>query len=176
MESKRDWISKGYQQFAIHGPHILKVETLSKVIGKSKSSFYNLFPDINHFIGDLLIHHELQAKIIAEKERNSTKIDPEIIEIILDHKTDFLFSRQLRVLRSIDRYRTCYEKVNTIVGDAFLHVWIQEIGMEGRELTAQKLYEFSLDNFYLQITEQNLQSNWLRNYFHELKKMIINLM
>ncbi len=48
------------------------------------------------FVEELLNYHLEQSKIIAEKEKLAQTIQPELIEILVEHKTDLLFNRQLR--------------------------------------------------------------------------------
>jgi len=48
------WLEAGYAAFSLHGPNGIKVESLAKEIGKSKSSFYHHFADREIFIEELL--------------------------------------------------------------------------------------------------------------------------
>ena len=48
-DSKEIWIKKGYEIFAISGQNGLKIEPLAKTVGKSKSSFYHHFTDLELF-------------------------------------------------------------------------------------------------------------------------------
>jgi AcrR family transcriptional regulator len=47
MDPKQPWINHGYRTFAYEGPTGLKVERLARQVGKSKSSFYHLFADLD---------------------------------------------------------------------------------------------------------------------------------
>ena len=86
----KPWIIKGYQVFASEGPQGLKIERLSKSIGKNKSSFYHHFADLEVFIQMLLQYHLKQAEILAIKESNCKTIE-EFIQLIIEYKTDLLF-------------------------------------------------------------------------------------
>jgi len=57
INNKEIWIKKGYEIFAISGQSGLKIEPLSKTVGKSKSSFYHHFADLEFFTEHLLKHH-----------------------------------------------------------------------------------------------------------------------
>ena len=48
-EIEKKWLEVGYRCFADRGPNGLKVERLSKKVGKNKSSFYHLFADLEVF-------------------------------------------------------------------------------------------------------------------------------
>jgi AcrR family transcriptional regulator len=99
-ESKEIWIKIGYESFAQSGQNGLKIEPLAKKVGKNKSSFYHYFADLELYLDELLKHHINQSKIIAEKEKKSKNISPELIDILVEHKTDILFNRQLRINRN----------------------------------------------------------------------------
>lgn len=171
----KPWIDLGYEIFAHQGPQALKVESLSKAIGKSKSSFYHLFGEMDLFIIALLDHHLNRVLIIAEEERAAKNIDPELIQVLLNFKTDMLFSRQLRIHRENAHYKACFEKANELIGDAFIGVWANDLNLKDRTLIATNLYEFALENFYLQITEENLTYEWLSQYFRQLHAMVASL-
>jgi AcrR family transcriptional regulator len=61
LESKEIWIKLGYEVFALKGQSEIKIERLAKQVGKSKSSFYHHFADIDLFIEFLLKHHVEQS-------------------------------------------------------------------------------------------------------------------
>ncbi len=104
--NQKIWIHTGYDIFAVAGPMGIKVEDLARRVGISKSSFYHHFADLEVFMGFLLTHHLQQSKIIAVKEKSVQNIDPELIHVLLEHKADLLFNRQLR----INKQTQCFEK------------------------------------------------------------------
>jgi AcrR family transcriptional regulator len=91
------WIVSGYETFALYGESGLKVEGLAKKVGISKSSFYHHFSDLEIFMDLLMETHLENAKTISKKENQATQINPELINILVDHKMDLLFNRQLRI-------------------------------------------------------------------------------
>ena len=44
------WLEVGYAIFSNEGPKGLKIEVLAREVGKSKSSFYHCFADLDIFI------------------------------------------------------------------------------------------------------------------------------
>lgn len=169
--SQRPWIEKGYQVFAYEGPGGLKVERLAKGIGKNKSSFYHHFADLEIFTSLLVDHHLSQAYIMAEKEMNAANLE-ELIDIIHDHKIDLLFNRQLRVHREVKEFETCFMKTNEITGKAMAGIWAQAIGLQDNSYLANLVLKLSLENFFLQITDETLNPDWLHNYFQELRRLV----
>jgi AcrR family transcriptional regulator len=170
-EIEKAWIEKGYRFFAYEGPSGLKIERLSKEVGKNKSSFYHLFADLEVFTERLLTYHVTQAKIIAEKESNSNN-ENELIEVILEHKIDLLFNRQLRIHREIKKFENCFNQINQVSIPAILPLWKQIIGLSENTALAQVVLSLSLENFYLQITDETLNESWLVTYFASIRQMV----
>ena len=168
---QKPWIEEGYRVLAHKGHEALKVERLAKTVGKNKSSFYHHFADLEVFTGVLLEYHLKQAYAIAEKESKAQSLE-ELIDIILEHKLDLLFNRQLRVYRDIPAFEACFTKVNAVSVPAILEIWAKIIGLEDHSYLAGLVLQLSLENFFLQITEKTLNREWLENYFRELQKLI----
>lgn len=173
-EHKDIWIKTGYELFALSGLSGLKVEPLAQKVGISKSSFYHHFADTEVFLEYLLQHHLEQSKLIAEKEKHSTNIDPELINILVEHKIDLLFNRQLRIHSDNKQFNDTLTKSNLIVGEGFVYIWVTDLGLNLSPKQIEGLFELALDNFYLQITEKNLTYDWLSQYFANLKRIARN--
>jgi AcrR family transcriptional regulator len=168
-ESQQIWITAGYEMFAIHGETGLKVETLAKKAGISKSSFYHHFADTAIFLETLLSYHLVQVKILAAKENAVQQVDPELIHILIEHKTDLLFNRQLRFHSHNNTYKSTLEKSNRIIGKDFVHVWKNDLQLNLSIDQLLGIFELALENFFLQINPENINYQWLSNYFAALK-------
>lgn len=170
------WILTGYQLFAQAGPQGLKVEVIARKVQKSKSSFYHHFADLEVFTEFLLDYHLQQARLLAERENQCKNIEPDLIEVLVDAKQDLLFNRQLRVHRNVEAFRRCFEQSTQYVTNAFLQVWAVELGIDPKQLQlAQSMLDMLTENFYLQITEENLNHEWLTVYFNKIKTTIQTL-
>lgn len=174
-ETTETWIVKGYETFAYFGQAGLKVELLAKEVGISKSSFYHHFADLEVFLERLLEHHLKRSKVIAEKERIATSINPELIQIFLEHKTDLLFNRQLRIHAHQPNYQATLVKANEISGTDFIKLWLKDTGLHISQQQAEGLFELALENFFLQINPENLTQAWLEAYFENLKRITKNI-
>lgn len=170
-EIQKPWILEGYKVFAKQGPKGLKVEALAREVGKNKSSFYHHFADLEIFISFLLNYHLEQSRILAEAEKNAKDIH-EIIDLIILHKQDLLFNRQLRIHREKKEFERCCQEVNAIIGESILKVWAHTLGLGEQSYLASLVLKLSLENFFLQITEETLNKEWLENYVRELKHMV----
>ncbi|MEM9326415.1 MAG: TetR/AcrR family transcriptional regulator [Bacteroidota bacterium] len=165
------WVVQGYRTFALDGPARLKVERLAQEVGKNKSSFYHHFAELEVFKHHLLRYHLSQADIMAKKEANCQSHE-ELIDILLDHKLDLLFSRQLRVHRDNPDFLACFMKTNEITYQSFVRLWAQILGLEDDSYLAGLVLKLSLENLFLQITEQTLERSWLENYFSDIQGMV----
>lgn len=174
-DNKEIWIKTGYEFFALQGQLGLKVEPLAKAVGKSKSSFYHHFVDIELFMDSLLEHHLDQSYIIAVKEQKATKIDPELINILVAHKTDLLFNRQLRIHQNNKLFADTLSKSNKIVGDSFINVWVKDLNLQLTPKQIEAIFALALENFFLQINADTINYTWLSDYFGNLKKIASNM-
>lgn len=173
-DNQEIWIKTGYEIFALKGQIGLRIEPLAKKVGKSKSSFYHHFADLDLFIDFLLKYHIEQSYIIAEKERDAKNIDPELINILVEHRTDLLFNRQLRINRNIKSFEETLCESNKVIGDAFKTTWIKDLNSKLTQKQIEGVFLLAIENFYLQINADNLNYNWLSEYFANLKKVTSN--
>ena len=171
IEAKETWIKTGYEMFALSGETSLKIEKLARRVGVSKSSFYHYFADLEVFVEQLLQYHLQQSLVIADKEKNVKSIMPELANIILEHKTDILFSRQLRFNQQVERYRLTLLQSNRIIGKEFIQIWVADLKIKLNPVQAEGLFGLALDNFYLQVNPENLTLPWLNDYFANLKRI-----
>lgn len=166
-----EWLQQGYATFALDGPEALKVERLARAVGKSKSSFYHHFADLEGFQELLLERHLDQARLLAKKEANCQFMD-DLIDVLLDHKTDLLFNRQLRVHRSNRAFERCFETTVELTTSAILPFWKKMIGLEDQSYLAGLVLQLSLENFYIQLTPETLTRPWLLGYFEGLQHLV----
>ncbi|QIK58958.1 TetR/AcrR family transcriptional regulator [Dysgonomonas sp. HDW5A] len=172
VDTKELWIKTGYDIFAKSGITGLKIERLAKKIGISKSSFYHHFVDLDLFIQYLLEFHISQSYIIAKKEVKAQNIDPDLIDILVEHKVDLLFNRQLRINREQKKYSDTLTKSSLIIGNAFTMRWVKDMELRLNEKQLEAIFELALENFYLQATVESINHKWLLSYFAYLKRVI----
>lgn len=172
--TKSTWITTGYEMLALQGENALKIETLAKKIGISKSSFYHHFADMQLFVEELLNLHLEQSKVIAEKEKSAKTIQPELIEILVAHKIDLLFNRQLRFNQQKNEFRETLEKSNQIIGNEFVRIWATDLQLNLSVKQLESIFELALENFFLQINPENMTFEWISDYFENLKRIAKN--
>lgn len=168
------WILAGYTNFALSGENGLKIEKLAKITGISKSSFYHHFADTELFLDQLFAFHLFQCRIIADKEKTVKKINPELINILTEHKTDLLFNRHLRFNQERENYKTVLDKSNQIIGTDFVRIWAEDLRLTLNQKQMEGLFELALENFFLRINNENITAPWLSSYFENLAKIAKN--
>lgn len=173
-ENQEIWIKTGYDFFALYGEAGLKIEPIAKSVGKSKSSFYHYFVDLEIFMDYLLKYHLERSAIIANKEQQAKTIDPELINIFVEHRIDLLFNRQLRINQNIKSFSDTLFLSGKIVGDAFVKVWVNDLNLQLSQKQAEGIFTLAIENFFLQINSENLNYNWLSAYFSNLKGIASN--
>ncbi len=171
IDNKDIWIKTGYEIFSISGYNSLKIEQLAKKVGISKSSFYHHFADIDCFIEILFNYHLKMCSVLAEKERNCIKIHSELIYILIEHKTDLLFNRQLRIHRNLESMKNVFLKSNEILGNYAIMLWAKEINLELNKKQLEALFEIATDDFYMQMNSESINFKYLTNYFQNLNKI-----
>lgn len=171
-DSKLPWILSGYELFSQEGPSGLKIEVMARLTGKSKSSFYHHFADLEVFTEILLLYHRERSRIIAVQESECKNVVPDLLHVLIENKIDLLFNRQLRVHRNIPSFKECFESANTEVGGAILGIWADMLGLSENSHLASIILNLSLENFYLQITEETMTFEWLENYVSDLQAIV----
>ncbi|GAB2478447.1 MAG: TetR family transcriptional regulator [Cytophagales bacterium] len=171
MTKEQIWIEAGYHTFAYEGPQALRIEKLAKKVKKNKSSFYHFFSDMEIFIGRLLDYHLEQAKVMSIKE-SSVQNQSELTQIFLDHKLDLLFNRQLRIHRERLDFEACFTRTNEISLPGFIPIWKKIINLDENSHLAEVVLMLSIDNFFLQITENTLNRDWITSFFEKNREMV----
>ena len=164
-------MERGYRTFAYEGPQGLKVERLASEVGKNKSSFYHHFAEVEVFISRLLRYHLEQAKVMAAKEAEIKSLD-DLVETIIEHKVDMLFNRQLRIHRENPEFHECFMKTNQMTAESFAPLWAKLLELDDNAQLAGLVLKLSMENFYLQITDETLNSHWLRAYFEGFRELV----
>lgn len=171
MSKEIIWIEAGYRTFAHEGPQGLRVEKLAKTIQKNKSSFYHFFADMEVFTSRLLVFHLEQAITMSDKEAHAQN-ETELTDIILEHKLDLLFNRQLRIHRDNPAFQACFVKTNEISIPGFIPIWKKVIDLNESTYLAELVLMLSMENFFLQITDETLNRAWIADYLTKIREMV----
>ncbi len=166
------WIEAGYEVFALQGPEALKVEQLARHVGISKSSFYHHFADVPVFIERLLEHHVLRADALAAKASVCATFDPDFLHLLVEHRIDLLFQRQLRIRRDDAAFQNCFRKAHVRVVERVMPKWADTLGIPGQLSPAREMLEVVSDVFYQRLTNHNLSYTGLVSLLKEIDTFI----
>jgi len=169
------WIEAGYLIFAKEGLTGLKIEVISRQVKKSKSSFYHYFADMEIYLDLLLEYHIEQALRITEELKKDCITTEDILELIIKHKNDIFFHKQLRIYRANNLFKSCFEKAYNHISDAFLEFWTREVGLSNSKQISKELLDLIEENFYLSITENSFSYSWLFNYMNNIRYLVNNI-
>lgn len=170
--AKHSWILAGYEIFAKEGHRGLQVEALARKVGKSKSSFYHYFVDLDIFTNALLEYHIEQAKALAYQMRQCKTFFPDVAQVFLEARQELFFNRQLRIHREILVFRQCFTKASDLVEEVFMPLWAEALGLSHHKNLAQVMLKLVSENFYLQITEETLTKEWFMQYISSVQKLV----
>lgn len=165
------WVENGYRTFALEDPTALRIERLSKEVGINKSSFYHHFSDLEVFTDILLQHHIEQSKVMSVKEA-ACQDQQEFIDVIMEHKIDMLFNRQLHIHRDNPEFEACFTEITKRAMPAMIPVWAKIIGLKENSYLAGLVLQLTIENFLLQITNETLTEEWLNIYFDGIRRLV----
>jgi AcrR family transcriptional regulator len=145
------WIETGYHCLGELGPPGVKIDTLAKMLGVARSSFYHHFFDWEIFMELLLQHHCNRGLQLAHKVKACKSMDGDFLELLQEHQNDLFVNRQLRIHRNNPAYLLAFQHANALVRDAILPVWAGYIQQEKDYSFAAQLFDVMADLFYQRI-------------------------
>ncbi len=171
-QTEQSWLVAGYEIFAKEGPVGLKVEPIARMVGKSKSSFYHLFVDMDLFQEKLLVYHLQKAKLMAAQSTLCTSIVPDTLNLFLENKIPLLFNRQLCIHRNNQQYQTIFEKATATVEQTYFDKWVDLLGLQAQQHIARNILKLYTDNFFLRISDETFTYEWLLSLLDEIKLLV----
>lgn len=171
-KGKEIWIEEAYSIFAFEGHQAIKVEILAKRIGKSKSSFYHFFADLNLFLEELCHYHVQKASEIAKNASALPQDSKALIHFLLAVKSDIFFQRELRVHRQQPLFEKTITRSHTPVENALLPIFAKAIGLAQDLFAAKMILHLTIENFYLQVQPNSFTEQWLMQYLNNLQNTV----
>ena len=171
-EKRQKWIVLGYELISDEGLKNLSIESLSRTMNKSKSSFYNYFGEMDLFMVELLSYHIDRSKLFGNEISTIKGIRPGLVNILLEYKSDILFHKQLYLNRDNPKFRNCIERVFSIYGQPIAEKWADYFGLSHNRLFVEKFHRFIAEHFLLIIDSDNYNFNWIDNYLKELSSLL----
>lgn len=171
-KNKLIWIKEGYFIFGRKGPNGIHIEKLAKKLNKSKSSFYHYFGDIESFQEALLEFHLERADEIAQRGKQCKNMDPDVINLLVATKDDLLFNKQLRLHFHHPVFKKYHDQASKKINDSFIDKWNIAIGFEQNPMLGEVIFNLLRDNFFLQVSDENLTYQWFHDYLKNLFSII----
>lgn len=169
--TKLTWIIAGYNLVSDAGFDALKVEHIAKEIGKNKSSFYHYFGDLENFELELVAYHFELSKAFSINVQACESIIPDLVHVLIEHKTDIFFHKQLRLKIETADFKKYQESVFKLFEQSMLENW-QHFTQLDNAFLATKFLNLISENFLLQITKKNYHFEWLKQYIIDQTQLL----
>ena len=117
------WIKAGYKLLGTEGMDGIKVERLAKILDLNKSGFYHYFGTMESYVKSLLHYHVGLATTIASEIAKCQNIDPDLLLLIVKHKTFFLVESQLLVKSRPAHLDEDVDEAGKILNEVLLPLW-----------------------------------------------------
>ena len=164
----QNWIDKGYELFSRSGPDGVRVQTLARKLGVSKSSFYHYFGDQESFIELLLEEHAHIAEQYTVEVKRCKVLDPDFIDVVMKYKSSILFQQQLRNHSENPDFERVYRQITDSIATAVLDVWAKYMGISSDMSAARSLYLIIVDVFYERLNQKRFTHQWIHNLLEEI--------
>jgi len=129
-DTRKIWVIEGYKQFAMYGPGAVKIDRLSSLINKSRSSFYHNFGDWEGFEDSLLEYHHKQSKKLAKAIATIENLFPDYADVLSGFRDWTFFHRQMFLLQHRNKkFKKAFERTNGVTGAKSSELWCKEAGL-----------------------------------------------
>ncbi|MEO1413314.1 MAG: TetR/AcrR family transcriptional regulator [Bacteroidota bacterium] len=172
---RQEWIAEGYQLVAQNGFERLTVKLICRMVAKSKSSFYHYFGELELFKDALLTHHAKRAHQFARDIDACQQVEPDLVTVLMDYRTDIFFYKQVRMYRDHSTYKKYGQQIFDLYENAVLEKWVDYFKLNDRPLFARKFNKFLSEHFLMSISFDTYTRDWLKNYLFELWEMVHQL-
>lgn len=167
--TKKLWIEKGYEHFALHGPEHLSINKISKEIESSRACFYHYFGDIDVFIDELLhLHEEISQEFNLIGKRECKRLLPDLYISLEKLPIPLKFCRQLFINRSKPIYNDSFIKAYKDSSNTFaLKLFTQQYGLKNND-EALNLWTTVGDSWYSRLDINDLSAKKMQEIAEEV--------
>jgi len=137
------WIKAGHHEFAKNGPEAIKIDSLAKSVGKSRSSFYHCFGDLEEFEEALIEYQISLCQKLAEDQKDIEEFFPVYMELMTENKDLVFFNKQLFIRQQDNpHYASTLKKTLGVVEDKISELWLKMVDLDS--LPPHKAEQFYL--------------------------------
>jgi AcrR family transcriptional regulator len=170
------WIKAGYKLFGKEGIEGIKVERLARALDLNKSGFYHYFGSMEIYLKSLHQHHVNMAKVIAKEIAGCENLDPDMLLLIIKHKSFFLVESQLLVKSKTPYFSPEFDEAGKIVNKELLPLWRKATQLPEDSTVALSYLNIILHFFYARINSDNLNYEYLHTLTFETEEVLNKVM
>ena len=165
------WTKTGYELLGMEGLEGIKIERLAKILHLNKSGFYYYFGTMESYCKTLIQYHVLQAKIVAMEIADCANIDPDLLLLIVKHKTFFLVESQLLVKGRLHGGDDL-EEAGKIINEDLLLLWRKTSSLPDDRSILLACLNIIRHFFYARIDADNVNYEFLHSLTSEVKGVL----
>ncbi len=169
---KQEWVEKGYVLVAEKGFESLTVNSICRILAKSKSSFYHFFGELALFKDALMTYHLARAHGFANQIEGCENIRPDLIAVMMEYKIDIFFYKQFRLYRDKLTYEKYNQKIFDLYENAILDKLADYFELSNRRIFVGKFNKFLTEHFLMSISLNTYTYDWVENYLIEVLEMV----
>lgn len=125
------WLEAGYTEFAKYGLESMNVDRLAGLVGKSRSSFYHLFGNLQQFRSDLSEYHRSQTQKFMEAQALARSFYPDLCQVLVRYKDYTFFQVQLYLNRErCEECRMLYDELTPRSEVITSKLWAEMVGLD----------------------------------------------
>jgi AcrR family transcriptional regulator len=162
------WIKAGYKILGTQEE--IKVERLARLLSLNKSGFYYYFGTMESFLKSLLNYHEQLAEEVADEIAGCETIDPDLLLLIVRHRSFFLVESQIVVKGKLNNTGLPVSGASKIVNHQLMLLWQRYNGVQ-EDYQVNPAYVNIIQSFiYARIDENNISYKLLLDLLAETKR------
>lgn len=166
------WIKAGYRILGKEGIEGIKVERLARILQLNKSGFYHYFGSMNTYLKNLLQYHVSMANVVAEEAARCESPDPDLLMLVIKHKTFFLVESQLLVKCKPGQFGCELSEASKIVNKKILPLWRTVTPLPEDPTVALAYLNIILHYFYTRIHPENMNYEFLHSLAFETEGVL----
>lgn len=176
-ESRKKWIEKGYEHFALHGPDMLSINKLSKELNFSRASFYNYFGDMGMFVDELLnMHWKIVYEFNKLGKEKCTSLFPDLYDLLEKSPIPLQFSRQLFVHRNTPVFNYLFLKTYQSSASVFiLPLFAKEFNLNYSNENLLSLWITVGESWYSRLDPNDLSSEKMQIIAMDIMQSVLKL-
>jgi AcrR family transcriptional regulator len=168
--NREKWFEIGYELFAASGPQSLNVERLSILVGLNRSSFYHYFGDLDMYERELLNEHVRRFEFFGRALEHCTSFDPELLDMVKEHRMEVKFHRQLLINESTRRYIECFKRAKSFTEQKVFLLWSAFNELGDHPDTEISLFETVRD--YSLLHFEQVKDDKVNSMLHDVKLLM----